>query len=348
MKGVNVLKRKSIFAVVLSTILVVTLAAPIAANAASYTAAFFRHGNGEGASSWKTSTGDFDMNAMGIENDSISSIYVYSGFEVVAYEHSGFRGSQRVYGAGWHNMTDDGFNDIISSFTIRNAGGGGNGGGNGYTAPSSPATFYEHIDCRGAYTVKSEGRYDLNQMGLSNDSISCIYVGSGYTVEAYEHSGFSGRCVTLGNGTHNMTDYGFNDAISSYIVYNNDNGGGGGGGGGSPRDYASWVDLSGNNRALVFSFGANATGSYELEVKRDGQYLTTLYTYANAGSTGYFSPFDPGYDHGYWNPISGEWEDWAHQNGNRLTLTLYYTGNGRTFVFSAGDWWLLDWGTVGV
>lgn len=211
------------------------------------------------------------------------------------------------------------------------------------------ATFYEHIDGRGfAITQWGDGWYDMHSMGMPNDCISSIYVESGYEVVAYEHMGFGGQTRTYGPGWHNMTDDGFNDTISSYVIRSGGSGGGGGGdggGGGSPGNYVSYVDLGGENRDLSFWFYANISGNYRLDVYRDGGYITSRYAYASAGGETWFGGFDPGYDHGYWNPSSAQWENWAHQTGNRLTLKLYNTDNN-ILIFSGGDWDLLGWGAI--
>ena len=67
-----------------------------------------------------------------------------------------------------------------------------------YTAVrSGPAnagpTFYGDINYRGPGVTLGAGNYDLPQLqaaGIANDGVSSVQVPSGWTVTAFQHSGF--------------------------------------------------------------------------------------------------------------------------------------------------------------
>ncbi|WP_327008807.1 hypothetical protein OHA72_17060 [Dactylosporangium sp. NBC_01737] len=82
-------------------------------------------------------------------------------------------------------------------------------------------TFYGDINFGGPAVSLGAGDYDLPQLqaaGKVNDNISSIRVPAGYTVTAFQHSGFIGTRWTFTADNPDMRDTGNNDAISSMRI----------------------------------------------------------------------------------------------------------------------------------
>ena len=123
------------------------------------------------------------------------------------------------------------------------AGGGGGGAGERgqdarlVEADYKVATFYEHGWYGGSYSRLGPGWYDINNMGLPNDSISSVRVPNGLRATLTYHGGFQGDRVSFTSDTPWVGGY-WNDQTSGIIVENigggnNQPGGGVGGKGGN-------------------------------------------------------------------------------------------------------------------
>lgn len=77
--------------------------------------------------------------------------------------------------------------------------------------------IYEHANYQGAGYELAEGSYDVNRMGLANDTLTSLQVPPGMKVTLYEHSGFTGRSKTFTQNTSYVGDD-FNDSTSSIRV----------------------------------------------------------------------------------------------------------------------------------
>ena len=58
-------------------------------------------------------------------------------------------------------------------------------------------TFYTGCNFSGAVSSLAAGRYDLNQIGLPNDSIQSIKVPKGFMVTLFEHGSFQGGTAVI-------------------------------------------------------------------------------------------------------------------------------------------------------
>lgn len=90
--------------------------------------------------------------------------------------------------------------------------------------PPQPVKLYEHCNYEGRVVEKGIGKYDMNAIGLPNDSISSIRVPPGRKIRIYEHAGFGGlskevtsdiSCLVHERMDGNRT---WNDQISSFEV----------------------------------------------------------------------------------------------------------------------------------
>lgn len=82
---------------------------------------------GYGGRSVSRTSGSYDMANLGMRNDDVSSVRVPKGMEIEIYEHGGFKGKSKKFTSDDDCFVNDGFNDIMSSYVIRNTSEGGLG-----------------------------------------------------------------------------------------------------------------------------------------------------------------------------------------------------------------------------
>jgi hypothetical protein len=82
---------------------------------ASASVTIYQHNDYQGTSK-QFPPGRFDMNALGVGNDQLSSLKVPPGFRVTLYEHSGFQGRTKQFTADAPSVGD--FNDLTSSMVV--------------------------------------------------------------------------------------------------------------------------------------------------------------------------------------------------------------------------------------
>ena len=102
-----------------------------------------------------------------------------------------------------------------------NSGGGGGGGGG---EEDAIVTVYRDCPFGGASQSYGLGNYNLTDLfakGTRNDDISSFRVASGYKIIIYSDSNFSGRAASATFSVDCLTDYNWNDIISSMRVVRN-------------------------------------------------------------------------------------------------------------------------------
>lgn len=82
--------------------------------------------------------------------------------------------------------------------------------------PKSEILIYQHANYSGAVKSLAVGNYDINQLGIPNDSLSSLKVPSGIKVTLYEHAGFNGETLVITKDTSFVDS--FNDKTSSIKV----------------------------------------------------------------------------------------------------------------------------------
>jgi hypothetical protein len=89
----------------------------------------------------------------------------------------------------------------------------------GTAAKSGQAAFFQHANYQGTCVIRRVGRYsNAKAMGIGNDKISSMKIGSGTQVSLCNNSNFKGRCKVY---TRSMQSLGkMNDKTSSLIVGN--------------------------------------------------------------------------------------------------------------------------------
>jgi len=79
------------------------------------------------------------------------------------------------------------------------------------------AIIYEHANYRGRYQCLQEGRYNVEDLTIGNDTLSSVRVSRGNIVHLYKHRDFSGRRGVLKKDSAFVGDS-WNDIVSSIIV----------------------------------------------------------------------------------------------------------------------------------
>lgn len=160
----------------------------------------FEHDNFQGMRK-QLGPGRYNIGDMGLPNDCISSLRVGPGLKATLYEHRDFSGSAVSY---VHDTSSVGsFNDKASSIVVE-------------PVTAAVVEIFEHANFGGMCKVLGVGDYNLNQIGLPNDSLSSVRVPPGLEVVLYEHAGFTGASVRY---TASTTFVGsFNDKTSSVRV----------------------------------------------------------------------------------------------------------------------------------
>jgi C1A family cysteine protease len=82
---------------------------------------------------------------------------------------------------------------------------------------TSLVSIYEHADFQGTSANLQVGRYDLEELGINNDTLSSLRVPAGMKVTLYDDVHFSGRSKTFTEDTPYVGND-FNDITSSIIV----------------------------------------------------------------------------------------------------------------------------------
>jgi hypothetical protein len=89
-----------------------------------------------------------------------------------------------------------------------------------FSWPMTQARVTLFVDCPfvGTSVSLAPGNYNMNQIGLPNDSISSVRVPSGLQLVLFEHSDFAGASVVITSDAACLTDRGWNDRASSLRV----------------------------------------------------------------------------------------------------------------------------------
>ena len=147
--------------------------------------------------------GRYDIGALTIGNDKLSSLRVPPGLKVTLYDDVGFKGASVVYTRDTRLVTN---NERTSSIVVEES------------APLY-ATIYADSNFTGTSQKLGIGRYDAAELTIGNDNLSSLRVPAGLKVTIYEHGGFSGRAWAW---TCDGTLASSNNLMSSIVVERDD------------------------------------------------------------------------------------------------------------------------------
>jgi hypothetical protein len=78
--------------------------------------------------------------------------------------------------------------------------------------------FYSNANYSGAVSELGPGMYNINNMGIGNDTISSIKIPQGLRVTLYENPDFQGKTIVLTSDNPNLSYYAYNDITSSIKI----------------------------------------------------------------------------------------------------------------------------------
>ena len=145
------------------------------------------------------------MQSAGANNNGASSVKLPAGWTATLYDGDNFTGNSVVITGNAHNLGDFSFNDATSSIKVASTGGlkGGN------------CIFYDGENYTGNSVGRGAGNYDVNNMGLANDSMSSFKIPAGYFVTLYSNGSFTGnQAYYLGSESTGIKSFG----VSSFRV----------------------------------------------------------------------------------------------------------------------------------
>jgi hypothetical protein len=184
-------------------------------------AAFFKDSKYRGACVVRYVGRYSNSKRIGIGNDKISSIKVGSQTQVRLCRDNNFGGGCKTYTKSTPSLGR--MNDKTSSAIIEKIGSSADRCGR---LKVGQAAFYKDSKYRGACVVRKIGRYsNSKRIGIGNDKISSIKVGSRTQVRLCRDSNFRGGCKIYTRNTPSLG--GLNDKTSSAIIEKLSPGGGG-------------------------------------------------------------------------------------------------------------------------
>lgn len=161
-------------------------------------AAFFEHSKYKGACVIRQLGRFSNSRGIGIGNDKISSIKVGPRTQVRLCRDNNFKGGCKTY---TNNMASlGGMNDKTSSATIEKIVPTKNSSVN-CKPNANQIAVYEHVRYKGACALLGVGNYkSSSEIGVANDTISSVLVGTNVAVVGYNHTEF--RSVNLFSSTN--------------------------------------------------------------------------------------------------------------------------------------------------
>lgn len=157
----------------------------------------------------KLAPGRYTGSALGIRDNSLSTIVVPEGFNVTLYDQPNFKGrSFIIKGEHARAMYLKDFDNVVSSLVIE----------------LEPQVMLYTDNLTGTSVNLTPGYYDVNEFQINNDDLSSVKIAPGMWVLLFEHGGFKGRSLLLTQDASQdfMSGKEFNNVTSSLIVGSKD------------------------------------------------------------------------------------------------------------------------------
>ena len=193
-----------------------------------------------------------DLLKLGIRENSISSVKVNPGYRVDLYFFDFQRGKNGYLIADDNCLTNDGFDDEISSIKVSKVEDADSTNTIADAAPvaaQGAAEVYGQCDFVGQSVALQPGRYTqekLRQLGIGNDAIASLKVQPGNTVVLYDNGQMRGQGVAFKADDPCLDDNGLYRKVSAVVIVPDRNAQAGSRSG-SGNSGTSNSSLSGNN-----------------------------------------------------------------------------------------------------
>ncbi len=165
-----------------------------------------------------------DLLKLGIRDNSISSIKVNPEYRVDLYFFDFQRGKNGYLIEDDNCLSNDGFDNEISSIKVSRVGDTATTASNEAAQPvaaEGAAVVFGQCDYQGASVALQPGRYSqekLRQLGIGNDVIASLRVQEGYTVVLYDNGQMRGKGVAFTADDNCLDDNGLRRKVSAAII----------------------------------------------------------------------------------------------------------------------------------
>jgi len=152
------------------------------------------------------------LNALGINNNSISSVQVADGYQVDLYINDFHRGSSGSLDTNNPCLVGR-YNESISSVIVRRK--------DNVSANAPVATLYVHCNYRGGSVQLPAGRYDLEalkNLRVGENTVSSIKLNEGYKASVFDGPQFNVKSLILTGDDDCLDNNDMNEKLSSIII----------------------------------------------------------------------------------------------------------------------------------
>jgi len=153
------------------------------------------------------------MNALGIQDNSISALQVSEGYQVELYINDFQRGGSGTLSTNNPCLIGQ-YNDAISSMVVRKT-------GTASAAAQPVATLYAHCNYRGGSAQLAIGKHDsaaLKKAGINENSVSSIKLSPGYRATVYTGPSFNAKSLVLTADDDCLDNDEMNEQLSSIVI----------------------------------------------------------------------------------------------------------------------------------
>lgn len=152
------------------------------------------------------------LNALGINNNSISSLQVADGYQIDLFINDFQRGQSGMLNTDNPCLVGR-YNDAVTSVIVRKKA--------NVTAATPAITVYAHCNFRGGSVQLPAGQYDsaaLKKALVGDNTVSSIKLTQGYSATIYEGAKYSGKSLVLTGDDDCLDNDDMNEMLSSMIV----------------------------------------------------------------------------------------------------------------------------------
>ncbi len=165
------------------------------------------------------------LQRLGMPDNALSAMRVNPGYEAELFFFDFFRGKSGVLRSDDSCLSNDGFDNEVSSIRVKRTGTGGStdnySEGIAGNADDFAATVYGQCNFAGGNVSLQPGRYtqtQLAELGIGNDAIASLRVKPGFTVVLYDNGQHRGRGVPFNADDNCLDDNNLLRRVSSLVI----------------------------------------------------------------------------------------------------------------------------------
>lgn len=153
-----------------------------------------------------------ELNALGIDNNSISSVLIADGYQIDMFINDFHRGTSGMLNTNNPCLVGR-YNEAVTSVIVRKS---------ANVSSSAPAvTLYTHCNYRGGSIQLPAGRYDrqaLKNARIGENTVSSIKVNEGYRATIYDGAKFDAKSLVLSGDDDCLDNDDMNEKLSSMVI----------------------------------------------------------------------------------------------------------------------------------